>query len=89
MDIQWQSSVDIAAPVDKVYTYLADFPKHCGWAQTLERWSRRNRATPAASALSTALTSARRCNLTVPPWPDAREGIEGHDGVRGYRSRSQ
>jgi hypothetical protein len=36
MDITWQGSVDIAAPVDKVYAYLADFPKHCEWAQTLE-----------------------------------------------------
>jgi uncharacterized protein YndB with AHSA1/START domain len=36
MDMNWQGSVDIAAPVDKVYAYLADFPKHCEWAQTLE-----------------------------------------------------
>ena len=36
MDITWQGFVDIAAPVDKVYAYLADFPKHCEWAQTLE-----------------------------------------------------
>jgi uncharacterized membrane protein len=37
MDLNWQGSVDINAPVDRVYTYLADFPKHCEWAQTLER----------------------------------------------------
>jgi uncharacterized membrane protein len=36
MDIKWQGSVDISAPVDQVYAYLADFPKHCEWAQTLE-----------------------------------------------------
>src|SRR4051794_24645460 len=37
MDMTWQGTVDIAAPVDKVYSYLADFPKHCEWAQTLEQ----------------------------------------------------
>ncbi|MFL5758090.1 MAG: SRPBCC family protein [Thermomicrobiales bacterium] len=37
MDMTWQGSVDIAAPVEKVYAYLADFPKHCEWAQTLEQ----------------------------------------------------
>jgi uncharacterized protein YndB with AHSA1/START domain len=37
MDMTWQGTVDIAAPVDKVYAYLADFPKHCEWAQTLEQ----------------------------------------------------
>lgn len=36
MDLQWQGSVDIAAPVDRVYAYLADFPRHCEWAQTIE-----------------------------------------------------
>lgn len=37
MDVHWQGSVDIAAPPERVYDYLADFPKHCEWAQTLER----------------------------------------------------
>jgi uncharacterized protein YndB with AHSA1/START domain len=37
MDLNWQGTVDIAAPVERVYGYLADFPKHCEWAQTLER----------------------------------------------------
>lgn len=37
MEIQWQGTTDINAPVDRVYAYLADFPKHCEWAQTLER----------------------------------------------------
>lgn len=36
MDITWQRSITIAAPVERVYGYLADFPKHCEWAQTLE-----------------------------------------------------
>jgi uncharacterized protein YndB with AHSA1/START domain len=37
METQWQGSVEINAPVERVYAYLADFPKHCEWAQTLER----------------------------------------------------
>jgi uncharacterized protein YndB with AHSA1/START domain len=37
MDITWQGSVKINSPVEQVYRYLADFPRHCEWAQTLER----------------------------------------------------
>jgi hypothetical protein len=37
MDITWQGSIQIDAPLDQVYNYLADFPRHCEWAQTLER----------------------------------------------------
>jgi uncharacterized protein YndB with AHSA1/START domain len=37
MDVTWKGSVEIDAPVDRVYAHLADFPKHCEWAQTLER----------------------------------------------------
>ena len=36
MDTNWSGSVEINAPVEKVYSYLADFPRHCDWAQTLE-----------------------------------------------------
>jgi len=35
MDIQWQDSIHISVPVEKVYAYLADFPRHTEWAQTL------------------------------------------------------
>lgn len=37
MDIPWSGSVVVAAPRDRVYAYLADFPRHAEWAQTLER----------------------------------------------------
>jgi uncharacterized membrane protein len=37
MDVNWSGSVHINAPVERVYAYLADFPRHCEWAQTLER----------------------------------------------------
>ena len=37
MDINWQGGVQIAAPIGQVYRYLADFPRHCEWAQTVER----------------------------------------------------
>ena len=37
MDINWQGSVRIAAPIGQVYRYLADFPRHNEWAQTVER----------------------------------------------------
>jgi uncharacterized protein YndB with AHSA1/START domain len=40
MDITWQGSVEIDAPIEHVYRYLADFPRHCEWAQTLERMER-------------------------------------------------
>jgi uncharacterized protein YndB with AHSA1/START domain len=37
MDIIWQGNIHIRVPVEQVYRYLADFPRHCEWAQTLER----------------------------------------------------
>jgi uncharacterized membrane protein len=37
MDHQWTGTVHIAAPVETVYQYLAELPRHCEWAQTLER----------------------------------------------------
>ena len=37
MDMNWSGSVVIAAPVAAVYAYLADFPRHSEWAQTVER----------------------------------------------------
>lgn len=37
MERRWAGSVDIDAPVEEVYRYLADFPRHAEWAQTLER----------------------------------------------------
>lgn len=36
MDIRWQSDIHIAAPYDFVYRYLADFPRHAEWAQTID-----------------------------------------------------
>lgn len=35
MERQWQGSVHVDAPVEQTYRYLADFPKHVEWAQTL------------------------------------------------------
>src|SRR5687768_7057020 len=37
MEITWTGSITIAAPVERVYTYLADFPRHAEWAQSLVR----------------------------------------------------
>ncbi|MCB9079662.1 MAG: SRPBCC family protein [Anaerolineaceae bacterium] len=37
MDIQWQDTIQINRPVAQVYAYLADFPRHVEWAQTLAR----------------------------------------------------
>jgi uncharacterized protein YndB with AHSA1/START domain len=36
VDITWKGSVTVDAPVERVYAYLADFPRHIEWAQTLE-----------------------------------------------------
>jgi uncharacterized membrane protein len=37
MDVNWQSSIQIEAPVEHVYRYLADLPRHAEWAQSVER----------------------------------------------------
>lgn len=37
MERHWQDSIDVTAPAEQVYAYLADFPRHCEWAQTLDR----------------------------------------------------
>lgn len=37
MDIHWTNSIQINRPVEQVYAYLADFPRHAEWAQTVER----------------------------------------------------
>jgi uncharacterized membrane protein len=35
MDLHWTDEVEIATPVERVYDYLADLPKHAEWAQTV------------------------------------------------------
>jgi uncharacterized membrane protein len=37
MEHHWTGTITIDAPVETVYSYLADLPRHCEWAQTLER----------------------------------------------------
>jgi hypothetical protein len=37
MDAHWKETIELDAQVDRIYAYLADFPNHCEWAQTLER----------------------------------------------------
>jgi hypothetical protein len=37
MDIHWSNSIQIHRPVAQVYAYLADFPRHAEWAQTVVR----------------------------------------------------
>lgn len=37
MNIKFHKTIQIHCPVDQVYTYLADFPRHVEWAQTLDR----------------------------------------------------
>jgi uncharacterized membrane protein len=37
MKESWRNSVVVERPVEQVYAYLADFPKHVEWSQTLER----------------------------------------------------
>lgn len=36
MDISWSGTILIAAPVEQVYAYLADLPRHAEWAQSVE-----------------------------------------------------
>src|SRR4051812_15375395 len=42
----WSGSVEIAASPETVYNYLADFPKHCEWAQTLDRMEQKQAPGP-------------------------------------------
>jgi uncharacterized membrane protein len=37
MNVEWQGSLTIAAPVEQVYAYLANLPRHAEWAQSVEQ----------------------------------------------------
>jgi uncharacterized membrane protein len=37
MDVTWQGTIQIHAPAEQVYRYLADLPQHAEWAQSVER----------------------------------------------------
>jgi uncharacterized membrane protein len=37
MEMSWRNSIHVNAPVEEVYLYLADLPRHAGWSQTVER----------------------------------------------------
>ncbi len=37
MNINWQNTIRVRSPIDQVYGYLSQFPRHVEWAQTLER----------------------------------------------------
>jgi uncharacterized membrane protein len=37
MDIRWQNIIQIDRPIEQVYAYLANFPRHAEWALTLVR----------------------------------------------------
>lgn len=37
MEHIWRQTIRIDAPVEEVYAYLADFPRHTEWAQTVVR----------------------------------------------------
>ena len=37
MNITWTGTVTIAAPIERVYAYLADFPRHAEWAQSVQQ----------------------------------------------------
>lgn len=36
MEISWTGTVAIDAPVERVYAYLADLPRHAEWAQSVQ-----------------------------------------------------
>lgn len=37
MNISWEGSITIDAPVERVYAYLADLPRHAEWAQSVQQ----------------------------------------------------
>lgn len=37
MDITWKDTITIAGPPERVYAYLADFPRHAEWAQSVQQ----------------------------------------------------
>ena len=36
MTLHWRGTIEVAAPIEQVYDYLADFTRHHEWAQTVE-----------------------------------------------------
>ena len=59
MNTHWQGTIEISAPPERVYSYLADFPRHCEWAQTLERMEQK-KVGDAAGVGATYLTFERQ-----------------------------
>ncbi|MFN8515080.1 MAG: SRPBCC family protein [Chloroflexia bacterium] len=37
MEVNWEGTIEVAAPVETAYRYLADLPRHREWAQSVER----------------------------------------------------
>jgi uncharacterized protein YndB with AHSA1/START domain len=37
MNISWTGTITIAAPIERVYAYLADLPRHAEWAQSVQQ----------------------------------------------------
>jgi uncharacterized membrane protein len=77
MHIRWQSSIQIHTPIERLYTYLADFPRHAEWAQSVQQLTATKPG--AADGTGTIYRTAERQN-----WQDSRkpfapltEGIAG------------
>jgi len=74
MDMTWHGTVDIAAPVDKVYAYLADFPKHCEWAQTLEQMEQKKPGDASGVGAIYKTTERQKLQSDRPPRGPMPEG---------------
>ena len=60
MDVEWQGSISIAAPPERVYRYLADFPRHGEWAQSVIELEQAGDSAKAAAEADAGLSEGAR-----------------------------
>jgi uncharacterized protein YndB with AHSA1/START domain len=77
MDMTWTGSVTIAAPIERVYAYLADFPRHAEWAQSVQhlRLVRAGDARGVGAVYRTAERQAWQANRL--PFAPLASGVPG------------
>lgn len=79
---EWHESITIAAAPEEVYRYLADFPRHCEWAQTLERLERTRAGDARGVGARFRAIERQALQSDRGPWQPvaARGGLRAHTG---------
>jgi Polyketide cyclase / dehydrase and lipid transport len=77
MDITWSHTITINAPIAQVYTYLADFPRHTEWAQSVQQLVVKRPGN--ANGVGTIYTTAERQGWQADrrPYEPLTQGIPG------------